>query len=158
MTYTGCRDDLANGLTKMLWTASQLEEESDFEDLLEAIRVLRPTWSGGGTVAAWRHVRRQAWVDARRVLEDEDEQAKRSGLHAALMAVCLFGLQDPLWHSYARSAAEQHESPEAARIGYRLLERAAKPDLRATLGPASEAGAASENNAGILAPITWVRA
>jgi type III secretion protein HrpB1 len=142
----------------MLWTASQLEEESDFEDLLEAIRVLRPKWPGVGTVAAWRYVRRQAWVDARRVLEDEDEQAKRSGLHAALMAVCLFGLEDPLWHSYARSAAEQRESPEAAKIGYRLLERAAKPELRATPEPPVTAEVASEAGAGFSAPMTWVRA
>ncbi|TKC77974.1 hypothetical protein FAZ69_32370 [Trinickia terrae] len=158
MTHTGCRDDVASGLTKMLWTASQLDGESDFEDLLEAIRVLRPQWRDAGTVAAWRYVRRQAWVDARRVLEDEDEQAKRSGLHAALMAVCLFGLEDPLWHSYARTAAEQRESPEASRIGFRLLERAAKSDLRDVAEPAPPAAPAAQDNAGYSASMMWVRA
>ena len=123
---TGCRDDVAGGLTKVLWTASQLDDLSDFEDLLDAIRVLRPRWTGAGTVVAWRHLRRQSWIDALRVLEDDDQDAKRSALHAALMAVCLFGMQDPLWQSYARTAAEQREHREAASIGSKLLERAAK--------------------------------
>lgn len=158
MTHTGCRDDVASGLTKMLWTASQLDDEADFEDLLEAIRVLRPQWPGVGTVAAWRYVRRQAWVDARRVLEDQDEQAKRTGLNAALMAVCLFGLEDPLWHSYARAAAEQRESPEAAKVGFRLLQRAAKSDVSATAEPPTTTGVGLEDNAGFSAPMTWVRA
>ncbi|MBN3806977.1 hypothetical protein GXB81_28610 [Paraburkholderia sp. Ac-20336] len=163
MTDTGCRDDVASGLTKVLWTASQLDNESDFEDLLDAIRVLRPKWSGVGTVAAWRYVRRQKWMDARRVLEDEDEQIKRSGLHAALMALCLFGLEDPLWHSYARMAAEQRESPDAARIGFRLLERAAKSDLRAAPEPTpepavSQTASAGQDTAGFSAGMSWVRA
>jgi Bacterial type III secretion protein (HrpB1_HrpK) len=114
VTYTQCRDDIAGGLTKMLWSASQLDEQSDFEELLEAIQVLRPKWSAGTTVIAWRYMRRQAWSDARRVLDNDDPQAKRSGLHAALMAVCLFGLEDPLWHSYARAAAER---PRRLAIG-----------------------------------------
>ncbi|MEJ0003007.1 MAG: HrpB1 family type III secretion system apparatus protein, partial [Pararobbsia sp.] len=156
VTDTGCRDDVASGLMKMLWTASQLEEESDFEDLLEAIRVLRPKSSGVGTVAAWRYVRRQAWVDARRVLEDEDEHAKRSGLHAALMAVCLFGLEDPLWHSYARTAAEQRESPEAMKIGYRLLERAAKTDLSGAIEPATTPVTTSQDNTGFQGSMMWI--
>jgi type III secretion protein HrpB1 len=129
VTYTQCRDDIAGGLTKMLWSASQLDEQSDFEELLEAIQVLRPKWSAGTTVVAWRYMRRQEWADARRVLDHDDPQAKRSGLHAALMAVCLFGLEDPLWHSYARAAAEQRDSTAAATIGNRLLERAMKSDL-----------------------------
>ncbi|MFL9874814.1 HrpB1 family type III secretion system apparatus protein [Paraburkholderia megapolitana] len=126
MNDTGCRDDVAGGLTKVLWTASQLDDLSDFEDLLDAIRVLRPRWTGAGTVVAWRHLRRQSWIDALRVLEDDDQDAKRTALHAALMAVCLFGMQDPLWQSYARTAAEQREHREAASIGSKLLERAAK--------------------------------
>ncbi len=141
----------------MLWTASQFDHESDFDDLLEAIRVLRPTWNGGGTVVAWRYVRRHAWVDARRVLEDDDEEAKRSGLHAALMAVCLFGLEDPLWHGYARAAAEQRESLEAAKIGNRLLERAAKLDIGVQPPPA-EPEAVSQDNGGFSPSMTWVRA
>jgi type III secretion protein HrpB1 len=162
VTYTACRDDVADGLTKVLWTASQLEEMSDFDDLLDAVRVLRPRWSGAGTVTAWRHVRRQAWDDARRVLEDDDLEAKRSGLHAALMAVCLFGLEDPLWHSYARTAAEQRENAEAAIIGNRLLERAAKvaPSMQQSAAatgqqPAATAVSAQRN----FAPsMMWVRA
>lgn len=163
MTYTGCRDDVAGGLTKVLWTASQLEEESDFEDLLEAIRVLRPRWKGASTIVAWRHVRRQAWVDARRVLEDDDIEAKRSALHAALMAVCLFGLEDPLWHSYARTAAEQRENVEAAAIGNRLLERAAKTDGRAQASasstePPPSSAPATQDNGSFSHSMMWVRA
>jgi type III secretion protein HrpB1 len=146
----------------MLWTASQLDDEADFEDLLEAMRVLRPKWPGAGTVAAWRYVRRQSWSDARRVLEDDDAQAKRSGLHAALMAVCLFGLEDPLWHSYARTAVEQRESVEAAKIGARLLERAAKLDARLSAATSAEAQAgtphSSAHGEGFSASMSWVRA
>jgi type III secretion protein HrpB1 len=157
VTYKECGGALVGGLTKMLWTASQFDHESDFDDLLEAIRVLRPTWSGGGTVLAWRYVRRHAWVDARRVLEDDDEQAKRSGLHAALMAVCLFGLEDPLWHGYARAAAEQRESAEAATIGNRLLERAARLGMDAQ--PVSrEPDVAAQDHGGFSPSMTWVRA
>jgi type III secretion protein HrpB1 len=161
VTYTGCRDDVTGGLTKMLWTASQLDDESDFEDLLEAMRVLRPKWTGAGTVAAWRYVRRQAWQDARRVLEDDDEQAKRSGLNAALMAVCLFGLEDPLWHSYARTAAEQRECPEAAKIGNRLLERAAKLDTRVAVTAAEvspPSATLTQDNSSFSSSTMWVRA
>ncbi|MDQ7982549.1 HrpB1 family type III secretion system apparatus protein [Paraburkholderia sp. SARCC-3016] len=165
VTQTGCRDDVANGLAKMLWTASQLEEESDFDDLLEAIRVLSPKWSGARTVAAWRYLRRQAWVDARRVLQDEeDEQKKRSGLHAALMAVCLFGLGDPLWHSYARSAADQRESPEAAKIGNRLLEQALRLKSNDTHVVSEQSAATASGShdtherTGFITSMTWVRA
>jgi type III secretion protein HrpB1 len=42
VNYTGCRDEVTGSLTKVLWTASQIEEMSDFEDLLAAIQVLRP--------------------------------------------------------------------------------------------------------------------
>jgi type III secretion protein HrpB1 len=157
VTYRDCGGDVVGGLTRMLWTASQFDHESDFDDLLEAIRVLRPKWSGGGTVVAWRYVRRHAWVDARRVLEDDDAEAKRSGLHAALMAVCLFGLEDPLWQGYARAAAEQRESLEAAKIGNRLLERAAKLDIGVQPPPA-EPEAASQDNRGFSPAMTWVRA
>ncbi|GAB7524078.1 HrpB1 family type III secretion system apparatus protein [Paraburkholderia sp. 2C] len=159
MTYTRCRDDVAGGLTKVLWVASQIDEASDFEDLLDAIRVLRPRWKGAGTVVAWRHVRRQAWMDALRVLEDDDLEAKRSALHAALMAVCLFGLEDPLWHSYARTAAEQRENVEAAKIGNRLLERAAKAGGRdASAEPAPAAAAPSHDASSFAASAMWVRA
>jgi type III secretion protein HrpB1 len=162
VNYTGCKDEIAGGLTKMLWTASQLDEEADFEDLLEAIRVVRPGWRGAGTVMAWRYVRRQAWRDARRVLEDDEVEAKRSGLHAALMAVCLFGLEDPLWHSYARSAVEQRESVEAAKIGARLLERAAKLDASVQTTVAADAPAAASaaqpDGGGFSSAIAWVRA
>jgi type III secretion protein HrpB1 len=145
-------------LTKVLWVASQIDDASDFEDLLDAIRVLRPRWKEAGTVVAWRHLRRQAWVDARRVLEDEDLEAKRSALYAALMAVCLFGLEDPLWHSYACTAAEQNENVEAAKIGNRLLERASKTD-RATAAPAAvPAAAAPRDAASFAASAMWVRA
>ncbi|HTH59749.1 MAG TPA: HrpB1 family type III secretion system apparatus protein [Paraburkholderia sp.] len=163
MSDTECRDDVAGGLTKVLWTASQLDDESDFDDLLEAIRVLRPRWSGVGTVVAWRHVRRRAWIDARRVLEDDVPEARRSGLHAALMAVCLFGLEDPLWHSYARSAAEQQENPEAAGIGNRLLERAARLEGRNAprvepRAPAAGSAPGTQDAGGFAAPMTWMRA
>jgi type III secretion protein HrpB1 len=162
VSYKTCRDDVAGGLSKVLWTASQLEEMSDFDDLLDAVRVLRPGWSGACTVVAWRYVRRQAWHDARRVLEDDDLEAKRSALHAALMAVCLFGLEDPLWHSYARAAAEQRENTEAALIGNRLLERAAKtePSIQQSAAatgqqPAAAAVTAQQNFASSM---MWVRA
>ncbi|MEA3120234.1 MAG: type secretion protein HrpB1 [Paraburkholderia sp.] len=165
VTYTACRDDLAGGLTKVLWNASQLEETSDFEDLLDAVRVLRPRWNGAGTVTAWRYVRRQAWDDARRILEDDDLEAKRSALHAALMAVCLFGLEDPLWHSYARTAADQHENAEAALIGNRLLERAEKttPYTRQTPAatlqqPAAAAATALSAQQNFASSMMWVRA
>jgi type III secretion protein HrpB1 len=140
----------------MLWTASQLDDANDFDDLLEAIRVLRPRWRGAGTVLAWRHVRRQSWTDARRILEDDDVDAKRSGLHAALMAVCLFGLEDPLWHSYARSAVEQRDSAEAAKIGARLLERAARLDAEAQ--PATAAHSAQAVSAPPATSMMWFRA
>ncbi len=148
----------------MLWTASQFDDEADFEDLLEAIRVLRPKWDGAGTVAAWRYVRRQSWDDARRVLEDDDADAKRSGLHAALMAVCLFGLEDPLWHSYARTAVEQRENVHAAKIGARLLERASRLDasVQTTMSAQANAPASTPtqgtDNSGFSASMTWVRA
>jgi type III secretion protein HrpB1 len=162
VTNTGCRDEVTGGLTKVLWTASQLDEMSDFEDLLEAIRVLRPKWRGASTVLAWRYVRRQAWSDALRVLEDDDVEAKHSALHAALMAVCLFGLEDPLWHSYARSAAEQNENVEASKIGSRLLERAGKTGRRVeeeTMSPSPSAPVAASNaNGGLMPSMTWVRA
>jgi type III secretion protein HrpB1 len=168
VNYTGCRDDIAGGLTKVLWTASQLDDLSDFDDLLDAIRVLRPRWTGAGTVVAWRHLRRQSWIDALRVLEDDDLEAKRSGLHSALMAVCLFGMQDPLWQSYARTAAEQREHREASDIGSRLLERAAKLDssVRAPVesapaGPVSAAAPAwpaAPAESITHMPSSWVRA
>lgn len=121
-------DEIAGALTKVLWTAAQLDDRSDFDDLLEAIQVLRPQWTGGGAVTAWRFLRRQAWLDALRVLENDDDAAKRSALHSALMAVCLFGMQDPLWQGHARVAAEQSEHQEAATIGRRLLDRVAQMD------------------------------
>lgn len=158
MTDKEGSDDVASGLTKILLTASQLDEESDFEDLLEAIRVLRRQWPGASTVAAWRYVRRHAWADVRRALEEEDDQAQRSGLQSALMAVFLFSIEDPLWHSYARAATEQRENPEAAKIGHQLLEHAARTDPRATTEPAATAGKASDARTGLSAPTTWIRA
>ncbi|MEQ5842589.1 HrpB1 family type III secretion system apparatus protein [Paraburkholderia acidicola] len=165
MNDTGCRDDVAGGLTKVLWTASQLDDLSDFEDLLDAIRVLRPRWTGAGTVVAWRHLRRQSWIDALRVLEDDDQDAKRTALHAALMAVCLFGMQDPLWQSYARTAAEQREHREAASIGSKLLERAAKmsggvhaAEPAATEPATAAARPATSAEAMMLMQASWMRA
>lgn len=165
---TGCKDEVTGGLTKVLWTASQLDEESDFDDLLEAIRVLRPRWNAAATVVAWRHVRRRAWVDARRVLEDDALEAKHSALHAALMAVCLFGLEDPLWHSYARSAAEQQDNADAARIGNRLLEQAARVEGRAVppverptnaaTGAAAATTPSTQDSGSFAASMMWVRA
>jgi type III secretion protein HrpB1 len=166
VNYTGCRDDITGGLTKILWTASQLDDLSDFDDLLEAIRVLRPRWTGAGTVVAWRYLRRQSWIDALRVLEDDDQEAKRSALHAALMAVCLFGMQDPLWQSYARTAAEQREHREASSIGNRLLERAARTDGSMHAAPesahaapvATAAWPATSTESITHMPSNWVRA
>jgi type III secretion protein HrpB1 len=160
VTYTQCRDDIAGSLMKMLWSASQLDEQSDFEELLEAIQVLRPKWSAGSTVVAWRYMRRKAWTDARQVLDNDDPQAKRSGLHAALMAVCLFGLEDPLWHSYARAAAEQRDSTAAATIGNRLLERAMKTDLpvQTVVEPLIPAVKDAHVNGSFSLSAMWVRA
>lgn len=171
MNDTGCRDDVAGGLTKVLWTASQLDDLSDFDDLLDAIRVLRPRWNGAGTVVAWRYLRRQSWIEALRVLEDDDQEAKRSALHSALMAVCLFGMQDPLWQSYARTAAEQREHREASSIGTRLLERAAKLDSSVRAAADEPAAGAAEPAATAVWPApaaaaapaapmppTWMRA
>jgi type III secretion protein HrpB1 len=154
VNQTGQKDDIAVGLSKVLWTASQLEDLSDFDDLLAAIRILRPGWTGASVVVAWRYLRRQAWVDALRVLEDDDAQAKRSALHSALMAVCLFGLEDPLWHGYARNAADQGENVEAAMIANRLLERTARSQLDNAPQTGSGAAAASQ----FVPPTNWMRA
>ncbi len=163
------KDDIAGALTKVLWTASQLDDRSDFDDLLEAIQVLRPRWTGAGSVIAWRYLRRQAWLDALQVLENDDEEAKRSALHSALMAVCLFGMQDPLWQSHARLAAEQGDHQEASTIGRRLLDRAARLDDKVRPGhwsPASQgavhatvsAHQGASFNDGFAASTSWVRA
>jgi type III secretion protein HrpB1 len=157
VNYTGCRDEVTGSLTKVLWTASQIEEMSDFEDLLAAIQVLRPKWTGAGAVVAWRYVRRQEWLDAMRVLENDSLEAKRSALHSALMAVCLFGLQDPLWHSYARTAAEQRENPEASKIGHQLLERAAKHGAVHVQVAAVQPVVTHDPNS-FVASTNWVRA
>lgn len=163
------KDDIAGALTKVLWTASQLDDRSDFDDLLEAIQVLRPRWTGGGSVVAWRYLRRQAWLDALQVLENDDEDAKRSALHSALMALCLFGMQDPLWQSHARLAAEQDDHQEASAIGRRLLDRAAGLDDRvrpSNWAPATQGVVLAAANGvqvgalteGFAASTSWVRA
>ena len=164
------KDDIAGGLTKVLWTASQIDDMSDFEDLLEAIRVLRPGWKGASIIVAWRYVRRQEWLDGLRALE-ADGEATRSALHTALMAVCLFGMEDPLWHGYARTASEQQESTEASKIGSRLLERAARLEQRGSnqaaasaagthhvARPVTPAPATTSVDANIYAASSWVRA
>ncbi|NRO98982.1 hypothetical protein GWC77_24045 [Paraburkholderia sp. NMBU_R16] len=158
MTLIECKDDIANGLANILWSASHFDDGTDFDDLLDAIRVLRPAWAGGSTASAWRYLRRQAWTDARRVLDDDVDGAKRSALHTALMAVCLFGLEDPLWQSYARTAVEQREDARAAAIGNTLLTRADKSSPPARVEPAS-ANAASTAGGPVIIPMqSWVRA
>lgn len=149
VTDTEFKGDFAGGLAKMLWGASQFENESDFDDLLEAIKLLRPRWRGAATVLAWRYLRRSEWHEARRVLDDEDPAAKHAPLHTVLMAVCLFGLEDPLWHSYACTAAEQSDDPHAALIGGRLLQRAGRTEGAVQAERSGEASGAS---------MMWVRA
>jgi type III secretion protein HrpB1 len=156
VTDTEFRDDVAGGLAKMLWSASQLDNESDFDELLEAIRVLRPRWRGASKVVAWRYLRRREWTDARRVLEDDDPDAKHAPLHAVLMAVCLFGLEDPLWHSFARVAVDQSDDPHAALIGGRLLQRAARNAGDALLEAA--AGLRGTGGDESRTSMMWVRA
>ncbi|PLZ00686.1 hypothetical protein CY652_19680 [Burkholderia sp. WAC0059] len=129
MWYTQCDENIVQVLVRLLSRSLANGAQSEAEDLLEALRVLRPSLVQLDFYEAQLLIRRQDWVGALHLLRQIEADKGPSALCSALQAWCLHHLRDPEWRIHV-STLLATPNPVAMTVVSRFLKL---PQLPGTL-------------------------
>ena len=111
------------------------------ERVLTALHILRPNFVELHAYDAWMMIRRHDFSGALRYLRELEQRPLRGAFGPyvnALLAVALYGLQDPSWRAYANDVINRNEDQDSVDIVNALLgkasaRRAASPEAQVDL-------------------------
>ncbi len=137
MSYKNFPDNVTSLLLNITCAGRGVSDLNDLEDLVSALRIVRPNLIQLDIFDAWFHMRRQQWQEALYILQSLETRKSHFPLRTALQGCCLYAINDSRWMSYATQALEQKDDAEAARIATVLVKTAqqslgAIPELQLT--------------------------
>ncbi|WP_153075646.1 HrpB1 family type III secretion system apparatus protein [Paraburkholderia bonniea] len=119
-----CSDKLVATLLEVLMYGARCGHLEQSERLLAALRVLRPNFIELGAYDGWMLIRRSRYSDAVRVLRALEHQPLRGSFASyvhALIAVSLYGMNDPQWRVYAHEVLSRGDDPDSMELVATLL-------------------------------------
>lgn len=114
-------------LVEVLGTAIGHERLDDAEDVLKALRHLRPQLAELVVFDAWISIRRLDWLQALRTIRGAEERILEWPLGKALLAFCQYATGDAVWICTADQVISESDSAEAKDL-MRLLLGEKDPD------------------------------
>ena len=127
MSVTQCSNRLIAALIEVLMFGAKHGHLEQSERVLTALHVLRPNFVELHAYDAWMLIRRHDFAGALRYLRDLEQRPLRGAFGPyvnALLAVALYGLQDPSWRSYANDVINRNEDQDSVDIVNALLGKA----------------------------------
>ena len=127
MSVTQCSNRLIAALIEVLMFGAKHGHLEQSERVLTALHVLRPNFVELHAYDAWMLIRRHDFAGALRYLRDLEQRPLRGAFGPyvnALLAVTLYGLQDPSWRSYANDVINRNEDQDSVDIVNALLGKA----------------------------------
>ncbi|KAG0166414.1 ATP-dependent RNA helicase HrpB [Apophysomyces sp. BC1015] len=104
--YRQCSDKTVGALLRLFAAGMASASSDDLEDLLLALRVLRPSSTSVDFSEANLHVRQSDWIGALRVLKTMEGRHQGNAACFALIGCCLYHLRDSEWRRYVELVLE----------------------------------------------------
>ncbi|WP_153099964.1 HrpB1 family type III secretion system apparatus protein [Paraburkholderia hayleyella] len=148
-----CNDTLVTALLEVLMHGARLGHLEQSERLLAALRVLRPNFIELGAYDGWMLIRRSRYSEAVRVLRELEHQPLRGTFAPyvrALIAVSLYGMEDPQWHVYAHDVVSGNEDPDSVELVATLLGLQTEHQARETAAPLAVTREAARVPGGVM--------
>lgn len=141
MSYTQCDASVVKMLLKLFKAGLRSSPRADLEELLEAVRVLRPGAPEPDICETQLRILMKDWIGAVHLLRDVDWRGKGSPLCSALQGWCLYELGDREWRRHVSTVLwDASDLASIALIGQfmnlpalRSLSTVDIDDLRATI-------------------------
>ncbi len=124
MSYKNCPDSVVSLCLNITCAGRGISDLADLEDLVSALRIVRPNLVQLDIFEAWFYMRREQWHEALHRLQTIEIGTGYFPLRSALQGCCLYELNDSRWTSYAIEALEQKDDAEATRIAKVLIKTA----------------------------------
>lgn len=124
MSYKNCPNNVVSLLLNITRAGRGVSDLNDLENLVSALRIVRPNLIQLDIFEAWFHMRRQQWQEALHLLQSLEVRKSHFPLRTALQGCCLYAMNDSRWVSYAAQALEQKDDAEAVRIAKALIKTA----------------------------------
>ena len=128
MSMPQCSSRLISALIEVLMFGAKHGHLEQSERVLTALHVLRPNFVELHSYDAWMLIRRHDFAGALRFLRDLEQRPLRGAFGpyvSALLAVALYGVQDPSWRAYANDVINRNEDQDAVDIVNTLMGKAA---------------------------------
>jgi type III secretion protein HrpB1 len=142
-----CSNRLLSGLLEVLMYATRSGQFDHAQNMLVAMRALRPNFRELDLVEGWLLVGRNQYADAARILRELCSGQRAESVvpfASAMMALCLNALGDPEWHIYANQVLARDEDPDSVAMVRTLM--GVQEEMNAgTLDTSSPAPAAAES-------------
>ena len=127
MSVSQCSNRLIAALIEVLMFGAKHGHLEQSERVLTALHILRPNFVELHAYDAWMLIRRHDFAGALRYLRDLEQRPLRGAFGPyvnALLAVTLYGLEDPSWRSYANDVINRNEDQDSVDIVNSLLGKA----------------------------------
>ncbi len=127
MSVSQCSNRLIAALIEVLMFGAKHGHLEQSERVLTALHILRPNFVELHAYDAWMLIRRHDFAGALRYLRDLEQRPLRGAFGPyvnALLAVTLYGLEDPSWRSYANDVINRNEDQDSVDIVNALLGKA----------------------------------
>lgn len=124
MSESQCSSRMIAALIEVLMFGAKHGHLEQSERVLTALHILRPNFIELNAYDAWMMIRRHDFSGALRFLRDLEQRPLRGAFAPyvqALLAVALYGLQDPSWRSYANDVLNRNEDQDSVDIVNTLL-------------------------------------
>ncbi|WP_323073915.1 HrpB1 family type III secretion system apparatus protein [Mycetohabitans endofungorum] len=105
-SYLNCSDKTVGALLRLFALGMASVPSEDLDDLLLALRVLKPSSTHVDFSEANLRVRQSDWIGALRVLKSIEARHQGGAACAALIACCLYHLRDTEWRRYVELVLE----------------------------------------------------
>lgn len=115
-SYQRCPAHVTALLLKIFDLGLSCASRDELEDLLACIDVLCEEWPPVCLAAVRLHIRYADWIGAVRLLKRLEAAQTLNPTSLALMAGCLFKLDDPDWQRYAATLTRGEPNPRAETI------------------------------------------
>lgn len=114
-TYRQCSDKTVSALLRLFAAGMASASCDDLEDLLLALRVLRPSLTSIDFSEANLRVRQTDWIGALRLLKAMEARHRGNAACFALIACCLYHIRDNEWKRYVELVLED-DNPAALSV------------------------------------------
>ncbi|QCP48646.1 hypothetical protein FAZ95_05235 [Trinickia violacea] len=121
-SYAQCRDEVVGMLLKIFSLGLKDAPREDLEDILLALRVLRRDALALELGEVRLRIRETDWIGAVRLLKRLESVDKSNAASIALLAGCLFKLQDDEWRRYVANLLGDGANGAALALVSRFIE------------------------------------